>query len=110
MLALIVAGEAVFMLPFVVARVFRTTFLEVFALSNFQLASAHSVYGMVAMASYFFGGPQAARFAARTLIVLALVGPASGGIVFAHIPSTHEDRKDVGRETDVTISDYIGGS
>src|SRR3546814_4579591 len=77
MLALIVAGEAVFMLPFVVARVFRTTFLEVFALSNFQLGSAFSVYGMVAMASYFFGGPLADRFAARTLIVLALVATRS---------------------------------
>src|SRR3546814_1707708 len=87
MLARIVAGEAVFMLPFVVARVFRTTFLEVFALSNFQLGSAFSVYGMVAMASYFFGGPLADRFDARTLIVLALVDTASGGIVFATIQS-----------------------
>src|SRR3546814_18843994 len=75
------------MLPFVCARVFRTTCLEVFALSNFQLGSAFSVYGMVAMASYFFGGPLADRFAARTLIVLALVATASGGIVFATIPS-----------------------
>src|SRR3546814_4331700 len=49
--------------------------------------SAFSVYGMVAMASYFFGGPLADRFAARTLIVLALVATASGGIVFATIPS-----------------------
>src|SRR3546814_16554904 len=75
------------MLPFVCARVFRTTCLEVFALSNFQLGSAFSVYGMVAMASYFCGGPLADRFAARTLIVLALVATASGGIVFATIPS-----------------------
>src|SRR3546814_10459584 len=79
------------MLPFVCARVFRTTCLEVFALSNFQLGSAFSVYGMVAMASYFFGGPLADRFAARTLIVLALVATASGGIVFATIPSIRSE-------------------
>lgn len=87
MLALIVAGEAVFMLPFVVARVFRTTFLEVFALSNFQLGSAFSVYGIVAMVSYFLGGPLADRFAARTLIAVALVATAAGGLLFASIPS-----------------------
>jgi sugar phosphate permease len=87
MTALIVAGEAVFMLPFVVARVFRTTFLEVFGLSNFQLGSAFSVYGIVAMLSYFCGGPLADRFAARALIVLALVATAAGGVVFATIPS-----------------------
>lgn len=87
MFALIVAGEAVFMLPFVVARVFRATFLDVFALSNFQLGSAFSVYGVVAMLSYFFGGPLADRFAARTLIALALIATALGGVVFATIPS-----------------------
>ncbi|WP_295684233.1 nitrate/nitrite transporter [uncultured Nevskia sp.] len=87
MLALIIAGEAVFMLPFVVARVFRSAFLAVFGLSNLQLGSAFSVYGIVAMVSYLLGGPLADRFAARTLITVALVATAAGGIVFASIPS-----------------------
>ena len=86
MLALIVAGETVFVLPFVVARVFRTTFLSVFGLSNLQLGSAFSVYGVVAMASYFFGGPLADRYAARLLISVALAATAAGGLLFATIP------------------------
>ena len=63
--ALIIAGESVFLLPFVMARVFRPTLLEVFDLTNLELGTAYSVYGIVAMAAYFFGGPLADRFPAR---------------------------------------------
>ncbi len=86
MFALIVAGEAVFVLPFVVARVFRTTFLNVFGLTNLQLGSAFAVYGLVAMVSYFFGGPLADRYPARLLISAALVATAAGGLLFATVP------------------------
>ena len=48
MLSLILAGEAVFALPFHVARFFRPTVLEVFALSNTELGAAQAVYGIVA--------------------------------------------------------------
>ena len=37
MIALIIAGEAIFSLPFHVTRFFRPTFLEVFEFSNMQL-------------------------------------------------------------------------
>jgi MFS family permease len=87
MIALIVAGETVFVLPFVVARVFRTTFLSVFGLSNLQLGSAFSIYGIVAMLSYFFGGPLADRYPARTLISIALAATAAGGVLFATVPA-----------------------
>ena len=52
-LALVVAGEAVFGLPFVVARVFRPTVLDVFGITNLQLGAAFSVYGVVAMLESF---------------------------------------------------------
>ncbi len=87
MISLIAAGEAVFFLPFVVARVFRPTFLDVFDLTNFQLGSAFSVYGIVAMVSYFAGGPLADRYSARRLMVAALLATSVGGIIFATIPS-----------------------
>lgn len=87
MAALIVAGETVFVLPFVVARVFRTTFLAVFGLSNLQLGTAFSVYGAVAMAAYFLGGPLADRYAARLLIGVALAATAAGGLVLATVPA-----------------------
>ena len=54
MIGLILAGEAVYALPFHVARFFRPTVLEVFGLSNTELGTAQAVYGVVAMLSYFF--------------------------------------------------------
>ena len=87
MTVLIAAGETVFLLPFAVARVFRPTFLEVFQITNFQLGTAFALYGVVAMLSYFLGGPLADRFSARRLMSLALIATSIGGIIFATIPS-----------------------
>src|SRR4026208_1004896 len=84
--ALIVAGESVFLLPFVLARVFRPTLLDVFGLTNLELGTAYSVYGVVAMAAYFFGGPIADKFCARTLLAVALTSTAAGGLVMMTIP------------------------
>ena len=55
LLTIILAGEAIFFLPFVLARIFRPTLLNVFEITNLELGVAFSVYGIVAMASYFFG-------------------------------------------------------
>ena len=87
MVVLITAGEAVFGLPFVLARVFRPTVLDVFGLTNLQLGVAFSLYGIVAMIAYFAGGPLADRFAPRRLMRVALLGTALGGVVFGTIPS-----------------------
>jgi len=84
---LIVAGEAIFLLPFVVARIFRPTFLEVFELTNLELGTAFALYGLVAMGSYFLGGPLADRYPARRLMTMALLTTALGGVLFAAIPS-----------------------
>jgi hypothetical protein len=56
LLALVLAGEIIFFLPFVMARVFRPTILAAFEISNLELGSYFSIYGIVAMGSYFFGG------------------------------------------------------
>ncbi|MEL6654696.1 MAG: MFS transporter, partial [Bacteroidota bacterium] len=87
MTMLVAAGECVFLLPFVVARIFRPTFLDVFQLSNFELGSAFSLYGVVAIAAYFFGGPLADRFSARKLMAVALLTTSVGGIVMSSVPS-----------------------
>ena len=50
MLGLVVAGEAVFLLPYYPARFFRPTVLEVFELTNTELGAAQGVYGILAMA------------------------------------------------------------
>lgn len=85
--ALIVAGESVFLLPFVLPRIFRPTLLEVFGLSNLDLGAAFFVYGLVAMVAYFLGGPLADRFPARLLLVIALASTAAGGLLLMTVPS-----------------------
>jgi sugar phosphate permease len=87
MLALIVAGEVVFGLPFHTARFFRPTLLEVFAFTNTQLGDLFAVYGITAMISYFPGGALADRYPARTLLTASLLSTAAGGLVMATIPA-----------------------
>lgn len=85
-LLLILSGEAIFILPFVLARVFRPTFLEVFAINNYEIGSCFSVYGVVALISYLFGGPLADAFKPRILMSLALVLTALGGFYMSSYP------------------------
>ncbi|MFD2586965.1 nitrate/nitrite transporter [Croceitalea marina] len=87
LLLLILAGEAVFILPFVLPRIFRPTVLEVFELGNVELGLCFSIYGLVAVPSYLFGGPLADRFPPRKLIAIALWMTALGGVLFATYPS-----------------------
>ncbi|GJM29413.1 MAG: MFS transporter [Cyclobacteriaceae bacterium] len=86
-LVLIIAGETVFLLPFVVARIFRPTFLDVFELTNLQLGTAFALYGLVAMVSYLLGGPLADRYSGRRLMAAALIATSLGGLLFASVPS-----------------------
>ena len=86
MAGLVLAGEAVYALPFHVARFFRPTVLETFGLTNTELGIAQAVYGIVAMLAYFPGGPLADRFSARSLITLSLLSTAGGGLYMATLP------------------------
>ncbi len=84
---LILAGEAVFILPFVLARVFRATVLEVFDINNTEIGYCFSIYGLVALGSYLIGGPLADKYEPRKLMGIALVLTAAGGLVYANNPS-----------------------
>jgi MFS transporter, GlpU family, inner membrane protein len=86
MLGLVLAGEAVYTLPFHVARFFKPTVLEVFSLTPTQLGIAQGVYGIVAMLAYFPGGPLADRYPARKLLALSLWATAAGGLYMATMP------------------------
>jgi sugar phosphate permease len=87
MLGLVVAGEAVFILPYYPARFFRPTVLEVFELTNTELGAAQGIYGIMAMAGYFLGGPLADRFPARNLLALSLWATGAGGLYMATFPN-----------------------
>jgi nitrate/nitrite transporter NarK len=86
MIGLILAGEAIYTLPFHVTRFFRPTVLDVFGLSNTELGTAQAVYGIVAMLAYFPGGPLADRFPARKLLAFSLWFTAAGGLYLATMP------------------------
>ncbi len=86
MASLIIAGEAIFSLPFHVTRFFRPTFLEVFGLTNTELGLVQASYGIMAMLAYFPGGQLADLFSARKLLVASLLATSLGGLYFAQIP------------------------
>lgn len=86
MLALIIAGEIVFGLPFHTARFFRPTLLEVFGFTNTQLGDLFAIYGVTATISYFPGGALADRFPARSLLTASLFATGTGGLFMAAIP------------------------
>jgi len=86
MLCLVIAGEAIFSLPFHVTRYFRPTFLEVFGWTNLELGKTQAIYGVVAMFAYFPGGPLADYFSARKLLSISLLSTSFGGLLMATIP------------------------
>ncbi len=87
LILLIAAGTSSFFLPFGLQRVFRPTFLDVFSLNNLELGLCFSVYGIVALFSYFFGGGLADRFKPNVLIASSLIFTAAGGFYMATYPS-----------------------
>lgn len=86
LIGLILAGEAVFALPFHIARFFRPMLLEVFALTPTQLGVAQGMYGIIAMIAYFPGGILADRFPANKLMATSLWMTAIGGLYMSTFP------------------------
>lgn len=84
---MILAGESIFFLPFVIPRIFRPTVLEVFDITNLQLGTFFSLYGFIALGSYVLGGPIADRFPPYKLMPFALITTLIGGIVMIVYPS-----------------------
>ena len=87
MTVLIITGEAIFLLPFIVMRVFKPIIRDVFRISDFEIGEAQALYGVTALVSYFFGGLIADKWEARKLLSISLVITSLGGILMASIPS-----------------------
>lgn len=86
-LLVVVAGETIFMLPFLIPRLLRPLMLESWGLTNQDIGLAFSTYGLTSIVSYFLGGPLADRYSARKLVSLSLFLTAGGGMVLAFFPS-----------------------
>jgi len=84
---LILAAESIYILPYVLARVFRPTFLDVFNLTNLELGGLFSTYGIVAFFSYLYGGVLADRYSPRKLLSISLIFTSLGGLIMMTYPS-----------------------
>lgn len=84
---IIIAGEAIFMPPFVIPRLYRPVMLQAWGLTNTDFGSAFAAYGITALISYLIGGPLADRYHPRILMSSSLVLTALGGVYLALFPS-----------------------
>ena len=87
MFALIIAGEAIFLLPFILMRVFKPIIREAFLISDAEIGEAQALYGITAVLSYFFGGFIADKWETRKLLSISLLLTAVGGFWMTLIPS-----------------------
>ena len=87
MFSLVLAGEAIFVPPFHLGRYFKSSLLSSFHIDEFQLGQLGAVYGVVAMACYFLGGPLADRFAPRKLLTVSLLATGLGSLYMSTSPS-----------------------
>jgi nitrate/nitrite transporter NarK len=85
--ALIIAGEAVFLLPFILIRVFRAIIRDAFVMTDAQIGEAQAMYGITAVIAYFFGGFFADKFEPRKLLAISLIATGLGGLWMITIPS-----------------------
>ena len=81
------AAESIYILPYVLARVFRPTFLDVFNLTNLELGGLFSIYGVVAFFSSLYGGVLADSYSPRKLLSISLIFTSLGGLIMMTYPS-----------------------
>ena len=86
MFPLVLAGEAIFVLPFHVPRHFGPTFLAVFDVGAAELGRMQAVYGAVAAGAYLLGGGFADSVQPRVLLAGALAATGLSGFYLATFP------------------------
>jgi MFS family permease len=84
----VLAGETIFMHPFLVPRLYRSLMMDVWGISNTDVGIAFSAYGLTAMLSYIFGGPFADKYEPRGLMVISILVTALGSSLLFFNPSS----------------------
>jgi len=87
LLLAIIAGEAIFMLPFLIPRLYRPLMIETWNLTNTDIGLAFSAYGLSAMISYIIGGPLADKYHQRILMASSLALTSIGGFALIYFHS-----------------------
>jgi len=80
------SGGIIFMLPFL-QEVYYIPLAQALDLTNTQVGSLMSVFGITAMLSYFPGGWLADRVSPRKLITVSLLSTGIAGLYFSTFPS-----------------------
>ncbi len=83
----IVAGETIFMLPFMIPRLYRPLMLEAWSLTNTDIGIGFAAYGVTSTVSYLIGGAFADKYNPKVLISVSLVATASGVYYLVFFPS-----------------------
>jgi len=86
MAGLVLAGESIYMLPYM-RKTFQTSMEQVFQLNSTDVGLLNTMFGILAVACYFPSGWLADRFSARRLLTLSLVATSSGGFLMLTYPS-----------------------
>ena len=84
--SLILAGESIYMLPYL-RKSFQTSMEATFGLSSLEVGVLNALFGILALVCYLPGGWVADRFSARRLLTLSLVATGVGGLYMATVPS-----------------------
>ena len=87
LLLIIIAGETIFMLPFLIPRLYRPLMLEAWNITNTDIGTAFSAYGFSAMISYMVGGPLADKYSPRLLMAISLLVTSFLGLGLVLFPS-----------------------
>jgi predicted MFS family arabinose efflux permease len=85
LILLILAGGSIYPLVYLRAS-YESTILEVFGMSNAELANLYTMLGIIFVVGYFPSGWLADRFPTKYLIVFSLSLTAAAGLVYAQIP------------------------
>lgn len=86
LICLCVGGGSIYFIPFM-AYAYWVPMQEAFGFSDSQIGTLLSVYGLVALCTYFVGGWLADRFSARKLLTISYLITGATGLFFATFPS-----------------------
>jgi len=88
--SLVLAGEVIYTLPYYLRRDYSQVFLAAADLTNTQLGTLSSMFGVFALLCYFPGGWLADRVSARKLLTVSLLSTGLGGIYLYTLPGYRE--------------------
>lgn len=86
-LFIVISGEAIFMLPFLIPRLYRPLILDAWSLTNTDIGVGFAAYGVTSTLSYLVGGSFADNYNPKILISSSLGATALAVVYLVLYPS-----------------------